>query len=108
MADALDSKSSDRKIVWVQVPPPADCLCQVVFYKMRLKSYSWSMKMLIRVVAIGFVSFCLMLKVNAQGSTGLGGFVKDSSGKPVQGAEIRIQSNDAKKIWKIHKKRNVH
>ena len=22
MADALDSKSSDRKIVWVQVPPP--------------------------------------------------------------------------------------
>src|SRR2546430_12105578 len=33
MADALDSKSSDRKIVWVQVPPPADCLCQVVFYK---------------------------------------------------------------------------
>ena len=26
MADALDSKSSDRKIVWVQVPPPADRL----------------------------------------------------------------------------------
>ena len=24
MADALDSKSSDRKIVWVQVPPPAE------------------------------------------------------------------------------------
>src|SRR5216684_5449826 len=23
MADALDSKSSDRKIVWVQPPPPA-------------------------------------------------------------------------------------
>lgn len=22
MADALDSKSSDRKVVWVQVPPP--------------------------------------------------------------------------------------
>jgi len=26
MADALDSKSSDRKIVWVQVPPPANSL----------------------------------------------------------------------------------
>ncbi len=26
MADALDSKSSDRKIVWVQVPPPAGFL----------------------------------------------------------------------------------
>ena len=23
LADALDSKSSDRKIVWVRVPPPA-------------------------------------------------------------------------------------
>jgi hypothetical protein len=22
MADALDSKSSNRKVVWVQVPPP--------------------------------------------------------------------------------------
>ena len=24
LADALDSKSSDRKIVWVRAPPPAD------------------------------------------------------------------------------------
>src|SRR2546423_10400153 len=62
------------------------------------------MKMLIRVVAIGFVSFCLMLKVNAQGSAGLSGFVKDSSGKPIQGAEIRIQGSDANKIGKIHTK----
>jgi hypothetical protein len=23
LADALDSKSSDRKIVWVRAPPPA-------------------------------------------------------------------------------------
>ena len=26
LADALDSKSSDRKIVWVRAPPPADRL----------------------------------------------------------------------------------
>jgi RNA polymerase sigma factor (sigma-70 family) len=26
LADALDSKSSDRKIVWVRAPPPAGCL----------------------------------------------------------------------------------
>jgi hypothetical protein len=26
LADALDSKSSDRKIVWVRAPPPADSL----------------------------------------------------------------------------------
>jgi hypothetical protein len=24
LADALDSKSSDRKVVWVRAPPPAD------------------------------------------------------------------------------------
>ena len=109
MADALDSKSSDRKIVWVQVPPPAlRFLGQAGFYKVRPKSYSRSMKMLIRVVAIGFVSFCLMLKVNAQGSAGLSGFVKDSSGKPIQGAEIRIQGSDANKIGKIHTKGDGH
>jgi hypothetical protein len=26
LADALDSKSSGRKAVWVRAPPPADCL----------------------------------------------------------------------------------
>ena len=108
MADALDSKSSDRKIVWVQVPPPANVPCRIGFYKMRPTSYFGSMKMLIRVVAIGFVSFCLMLKVNAQGSAGLNGFVKDSSGKPIQGAEIRIQGSDANKIGKIHTKGDGH
>jgi len=66
------------------------------------------MKMLIRVVAIGLVSFCLMLKVDAQGSAGLSGFVKDSSGKPIQGAEIRIQGSDANKIGKIHTKGDGH
>src|ERR1700719_2297564 len=66
------------------------------------------MKMLIRVVAIGFVSFCLMLKVNAQGSAGLSGIVKDSSGKPIQGAEIRIQGSDANRIGKIHTKGDGH
>jgi len=66
------------------------------------------MKTFIRVVVIGFVSFCLMLKVNAQGSAGLSGFVKDSSGKPIQGAEIRIQGGDANKIGKIHTKGDGH
>jgi tRNA threonylcarbamoyladenosine modification (KEOPS) complex Cgi121 subunit len=39
LADALDSKSSDRKIVWVRAPPPAVCLklslkrCQEQIYK---------------------------------------------------------------------------
>jgi hypothetical protein len=62
------------------------------------------MKTFIRVVAIGFVSVCLMLKVQAQGSAGLTGIVKDSRGNPVPGAEIRIQGSDANKIGKIHTK----
>jgi hypothetical protein len=62
------------------------------------------MKMLVRVIAIGFVSFCLMLKVNAQGTAGLSGFVKDSKGNPIQSAEIRIQGSEANKIGKIHTK----
>src|SRR2546423_9126565 len=44
MADALDSKSSDRKIVWVQVPPPALLFRhQDGFCKIRSKSYSRNM-----------------------------------------------------------------
>ena len=66
------------------------------------------MKIFLRVVVVGFLSSCLMLKVNAQGSAGLSGFVKDSSGKPIQGAEIRIQGSDANKIGKIHTKGDGH
>src|ERR1700686_3253658 len=101
MADALDSKSSDRKIVWVQVPPPANPRCRIGFYKRRPKSYSQSMKTLIRVVVVVFASLCLMLRAQA-GEAGLSGIVKDSKGQPVQGAEIRIQGSDANKIGKIH------
>jgi hypothetical protein len=36
MADALDSKSSDRKIVWVQVPPPAHRLNRVLLGESNL------------------------------------------------------------------------
>jgi hypothetical protein len=30
LADALDSKSSDRKVVWVRAPPPADRLTDIL------------------------------------------------------------------------------
>ncbi len=35
LADALDSKSSDRKIVWVRAPPPASPIC----FLLQLLSY---------------------------------------------------------------------
>jgi len=78
------------------------------FYKNRPESYSSSMKMLIRVVAIGFVSLCLMLKVNAAGEATLSGTVRDAAGKGLQGAEIRIQGNDANKIGRVHTGANGH
>ena len=101
MADALDSKSSDRKIVWVQVPPPALFSCRIAFYKNQTESYSCNMKTLIRVGVVAFASLCLMLRAQG-GEAGLSGVVTDSSGRPIQGAEIRIQGSDANKIGKIH------
>jgi len=59
------------------------------------------MKILVRVVVVVFASLCLMLRAHA-GEAGLSGIVKDSSGRPIQGAEIRIQGSDANKIGKIH------
>jgi 5-hydroxyisourate hydrolase-like protein (transthyretin family) len=59
------------------------------------------MNTLIRVVVVVFASLCLMLRAHA-GEAGLSGIVKDSSGQPVQGAEIRIQGSDANKIGKVH------
>ena len=58
------------------------------------------MKNVIRVVAVLYASFCLMLTAQA-GEAGLSGIVKNSSG-PVQGAEIRIQGSDANKIGRVH------
>ena len=106
MADALDSKSSDRKIVWVQVPPPAEfSRAGWGFYKDLPRSYSRTMKILIRVGIVAFASLCLMLRVQA-GEAGLAGIVRDSSGQPIQGAEIRIQGSDANKIGRVHTKTN--
>ena len=106
MADALDSKSSDRKIVWVQVPPPASRY-QAKFYKTVPKLYSVIMKTLVCVVVVVFASLCLMLRAGT-GEAGLSGIVKDSSGQPIQGALIRIQGMDPNKIGKIHTTANGH
>jgi VCBS repeat-containing protein len=59
------------------------------------------MKTLIRVGIVAFASLCLMLRVQA-GEAGLSGVVTDFAGRPIQGAEIRIQGSDANKIGKIH------
>jgi hypothetical protein len=63
------------------------------------------MKNIIRVGIVAFASLCLMLRAQA-GEAGLSGVVADSSGRPIQGAEIRIQGSDANKIGKIHTKAN--
>jgi len=63
---------------------------------------------LIRVVIVVFVSFCLMLKAQAEGEATLSGVVKDAAGQPLQGAEIRIQGKDASKVGKIHTNASGH
>ena len=66
------------------------------------------MKTLIRVVAVVFVTFCLMLKAHAEGEATLSGVVRDAAGKGLQGAEIRIQGSDANKVGRIHTTANGH
>ena len=63
---------------------------------------------LIRVVIVVFVSFCLMLKAQAEGEATLSGVVKDAAGQPLPGAEIRIQGKDASKVGKIHTNASGH
>lgn len=59
------------------------------------------MKILIRFGIVAFASLCLILRAQA-GEAGLSGVVTDFSGRPIQGAEIRIQGSDPNKIGKIH------
>jgi len=66
------------------------------------------MKNVTRVLVVVFVSFCLLLKAHAQGEAGLSGIVTDTKGQPLQGAEIRIQGSDAKKIGNVHTTANGH
>ena len=63
---------------------------------------------LIRVVMVIAVSFCLTLKLQAEGQATLSGTVKDAASRPLQGAEIRIQGSDASKVGKIHTNANGH
>ena len=39
LADALDSKSSDRKIVWVRAPPPAVVSVGIVYLRRIFESF---------------------------------------------------------------------
>jgi len=62
------------------------------------------MKTGVSVLVVLFTSLCFLPNTQA----GLSGSVKDSSGNPIQGAEIRIQGSDANKIGRIHTRGNGH
>jgi len=66
------------------------------------------MKTVTHLVAVSFVSFCLMLQAHASGEATLSGIVKGASGRAIQGAEIRIQGKDANKIGRIHTDASGH
>src|SRR5439155_6212917 len=84
MADALDSKSSDRKIVWVQVPPPA-LLFRVEdgFYKNLREEYSWAMITVARIFLIVAVSWFVSPHLYADAVATLRGVVRDPKGQPL-------------------------
>ncbi len=95
LADALDSKSSDRKIVWVRAPPPAissaqqsagkDCafIHGEVTYPMFCRAGS------IALFLTG--TFVLAPSALAQVAS-LQGNVLGTDGRPLQGAEVRIEA----------------
>jgi hypothetical protein len=66
------------------------------------------MKTFIRVATVAFFSFALMLRAHAADEATLSGNVNRAAGKPIQGAEIRIQGRDADRIGKVHTNAKGH
>lgn len=58
--------------------------------------------MLIRVLAVVSISGTLAVTARADAVATLSGIVRDASGAPLRGAEIRIVGSDASKVGKIH------
>jgi Carboxypeptidase regulatory-like domain len=74
----------------------------MVFYNRHWRSYFWSMKMLIRVLAVVSISGLLALTTRADAVATLSGVVRDAKGAPLHGAEIRIVGSDASKVGRVH------
>ena len=100
LADALDSKSSDRKIVWVRAPPPANSplhsaaspkdLCVPEFAQRRnfiLCSAEHFLSAL-SPGAFGIAPTALTQVACLQGD------VLGTDGRPLQRAEIRLEAKD--------------
>jgi hypothetical protein len=97
MADALDSKSSDRKIVWVQVPPPAGSAIDLRAPK-NLQSWAFPHSlaaMFIKSVSVGLIGLFVSAASAWAGASFLQGIVKNPNGQPVKDAEIRIEAKSA-------------
>ena len=82
--------------------------CRAGFYKNLAESHFGGMKTFSRVAMVAFFSFALMLRAEAEGEATLSGNVRSAAGKPIQGAEIRIQGRDADRIGKIHTDASGH
>jgi hypothetical protein len=91
LADALDSKSSDRKIVWVRAPPPALAQCKKLA-RCRKKSHNLNMIIPARTIALAVVGFALA--AGNSWALALQGIVRDAAGRPLKDAEIRIEGRE--------------
>ena len=112
LADALDSKSSDRKIVWVRAPPPAHSGRAKNLAQTTFEAHFFVMFTPVRSIAV--VVFALALSAVSASATvlALTGTVTDSKGQPISGAQISIEgrggSADSKVVKTDGKGHYVH
>ena len=63
-------------------------------------SYSF---MFIKSLQIGLIGFLLCAASASAGPTSIQGIVKDAQGKPIKGADVRVESRDGKQLFNIVK-----
>jgi hypothetical protein len=91
LADALDSKSSDRKIVWVRAPPPAHSDRTKNLADKPFWAHSFAMFTPVRSIAVGVFALALSAVTASATVLALAGTVIDAKGQPVSGAQISIE-----------------
>src|SRR6266571_4070663 len=61
------------------------------------------MTMFIKSLQIGFVGFVLCVASAWAGPASIQGIVKDAQGKPIKGADVRVESRDGKQLFNTGK-----
>ena len=109
LADALDSKSSGRKAVWVRAPPPANPIAgsafrpslAAQFYASCLQSSPLAATLLLmslKTLRLGVIGFFLLAVTVWAGDCVVHGVVIDAAGQPVKNAPIQVEPRNGGKL----------